>query len=263
MEVIGYVASLLIGISLGLLGGGGSILTVPVMVYLFGVDPVLAAAYSLFVVGISSLVGAVGKIKRQEVNLKMALLFGAPSMLMVFLTRKFIIPLIPETLFSQTVFEIGKSDFLMLLFALLMLFAGRSMLKPRKKEDLSDGIKTLPFWLIPMMGLLEGSVTGLVGAGGGFIIIPALVLFCHVPMKMAVGSSLLIISVKSLVGFTGDLSNYSIDWSLLLTVSALAVLGIFIGNRLSLKVDSTKLKKGFAWFVLTMAAWILVQLFLV
>ncbi|TNE79925.1 MAG: sulfite exporter TauE/SafE family protein [Bacteroidetes bacterium] len=263
MELIGYFASLLIGISLGLLGGGGSILTVPVMVYLFGVDPVLAAAYSLFVVGISSLFGAVGKIKRHEVNLRMAVLFGAPSMLMVFLTRKFIIPQIPDILFTGSMLEIAKSDFLMLLFALLMLFAGKSMMKPRKEADLSEDAHSLPFWLIPVMGLVEGSVTGLVGAGGGFIIIPALVLFCHVPMKMAVGSSLLIISVKSLVGFTGDVSNYTIDWNLLLIVSALAVLGIFIGNKLSQKIEAAKLKKGFAWFVLAMAAWILIKLFLI
>lgn len=259
MDIIGYIAALIIGVSLGLLGGGGSILTVPVMVYLFGVEPVLAAAYSLFIVGLSSLIGAVGKLKEGLINIKVALLFGLPSMLSVFLVRKFLVPAIPEIIIQTQDFSVVKSDFLMFLFAMLMILASRSMIKQKNPGQTPQ--KSVGYGLILLMGMGEGVISGLVGAGGGFIIIPALVLFCRIPMKSAIGTSLLIISVKSLIGFLGDVSNYEIDWILLVSVSLLAGAGIFIGNRLSKMIEAEKLKKGFGYFILAMAAFILFKLF--
>ena len=262
MEIIGYFASALIGVSLGLIGGGGSILTVPVLVYLFGVDPVLATAYSLFIVGSTSLVGSFPKYRDGMVNLKTAVIFGIPAILAVYATRAFLVPMIPDPVFSLGSFIVSKAMFMMGLFAILMVFASYSMIRDKKKDSNDkepEGPQKFNYPMILMEGAVVGILTGLVGAGGGFLIIPALVLFSKLPMKQAVGTSLLIIAAKSLIGFTGDLSHYEMDWTLLGTVTALAIVGIFIGNRLSRKVDGDKLKKAFGWFVLVMGIYILVK----
>ncbi|MEY3590107.1 MAG: hypothetical protein RL316_1519 [Bacteroidota bacterium] len=261
LTLLGLFASLLIGLSLGLIGGGGSILTVPVLVYLFGVDPVLATAYSLFIVGTTSLIGTYPKYKEGLVNVKTALIFGAPSIVMVFLTRKYIVPAIPVELFTTASFTLTKSMLLMLLFALLMIAASFSMIRDKKSSNstVADNTISFNYPLIMVEGTIVGLLTGLVGAGGGFLIIPALVLLTKLPMKEAVGTSLLIIAAKSLIGFLGDLAQQKMDWTLLTMVSSMAVIGIFIGNNWSKKIDGQKLKKGFGWFVLIMGVYILVK----
>jgi hypothetical protein len=258
MEIIGYFASLVIGISLGLIGGGGSILTVPVLVYLFGIDPVIATSYSLFIVGSTSLIGTFPKYKQGLVNLKTAVIFGAPAIAAVYATRKFIVPIIPDEIMTVGNLVITKSILLMLIFAVLMVFASVSMIR-EKKKDLSkpEEVQVFNYPLILLEGVVVGILTGLVGAGGGFLIIPALVLFSKLPMKQAVGTSLLIIAAKSLIGFTGDLGHFTMDWKLLGIVTSLAIIGIFIGNALSHKIDGDKLKKGFGWFVLVMGIYII------
>ena len=260
MEIIGYIASILIGISLGLIGGGGSILTVPVLVYLFHVDPVQATAYSLFIVGASSLVGAWPKYKQGFVNLKTAIIFGIPSIAAVFATRKFLVPAIPNEIGSIGGLMITKSLLMMMLFAVLMVAASFSMIRSKSsKETESEGEQKFNYPMILLEGALVGILTGLVGAGGGFLIIPALVMLSKLPMKQAVGTSLLIIAAKSLIGFTGDLGNRTMDWTLLLSVTALAIAGIFIGDKLSKRIDGNKLKTGFGWFVLVMGLYIIAQ----
>lgn len=261
MEIIGYFASALIGISLGLIGGGGSILTVPVLVYLFGVDPVPATAYSLFIVGCTSLVGAWPKYRDGMVNLKTAVIFGIPSIVAVYITRAYLVPLIPNPAFSIGGFVVSKAMLMMGLFAVLMVLASVSMIRSRPAPPVDQSAESQHFNypVILLEGTLVGVLTGLVGAGGGFLIIPALVLLSKLPMKQAVGTSLLIIAAKSLLGFTGDLHHYTFDWKLLSSVTALAVLGIFIGNRLSRQVDGEKLKKAFGWFVLAMGIYILIK----
>lgn len=259
MEIIGYLASLIIGVSLGLIGGGGSILTVPVLVYLFHVNPVLATAYSLFIVGATSLVGAFPKYKSGEVNLKTALIFGIPSIAAVFATRAYIVPAIPTDLFHIGSFLVTKPLLMMILFAILMVFASVSMIRNKGGQAAESQEQKFNYPLILVEGAVVGVLTGLVGAGGGFLIIPALVLLSKLPMKQAVGTSLLIIAAKSLIGFTGDLGKQAMDWNLLLTVTGLAIAGIFIGNALSKKVSADKLKKGFGWFVLVMGIYIIVK----
>ena len=261
MEILGYLASLLIGLSLGLIGGGGSILTLPVLVYLFGVSPTLATAYSLFIVGTASLVGAWPKHKEGLINYKTAIVFGAPSIAAVFITRKFILPAIPDSLFTAGTLDVTKDLLLMVLFAILMVAASISMIREGKPAQKStEGPQQFNYPLILLEGTVVGILTGLVGAGGGFLIIPALVVLSKLPMKQAVGTSLLIIAAKSLIGFTGDLmGGKTMDWSLLLAVTAIAIAGIFIGNNLSRRINGAALKKGFGWFVLVMGTYILIE----
>ena len=259
MEIAGYIASLIIGLSLGLIGGGGSILTVPVLVYLFRIDPILATAYSLFIVGATSLVGVLPKYKNGEINLKTAIIFGIPSIIAVYLTRAFLVPSIPMHIFNIGSFEVTKSLLMMILFALLMLFASISMIREQKQESVVEEKQVFNYPMILLEGLVVGTLTGLVGAGGGFLIIPALVLFSKLPMKQAIGTSLLIIAAKSLIGFTGDLGKQTMDWTLLLSITSLAIVGIFIGNSYSKKISAESLKKGFGWFVLVMGVYILIK----
>lgn len=259
-SIVGAIASLLIGLSLGLIGGGGSILTVPVLVYLFNVDPLQATAYSLFIVGATSAIGAFPKYKEGQVNLKTALIFGAPSIIAVYATRKWVVPAIPTQIGQWGEFVLTKNVLLMLLFALLMVAASFSMISTQKSLGVAE--KKSQFFNYPLI-LIEGAVvgllTGLVGAGGGFLIIPALVILTGLPMKQAVGTSLLIIAAKSLIGFTGDVTEQAIDWVLLGFVTAMAIVGIMVGNQLSKKIDGNKLKKGFGWFVLVMGLYILIK----
>ena len=262
LAVIGLLSSVLIGISLGLIGGGGSILTVPVLVYLFHVEPVMATAYSLFIVGLSSLIGALPKYREGLIDLKTALIFGVPSIVAVFLTRKVLVPAIPDTLFQMAGLNVTKALAMMILFAVLMVAASVSMILDKKKEQVfKDETRVFNFPLILIEGAVVGILTGLVGAGGGFLIIPALVMLSKLPMKKAVGTSLLIIGAKSLIGFTGDVMENAaqMDWKLLAAVTLLAIIGIFMGNQLSKKIDGAALKKGFGWFVLVMGLYIIIK----
>jgi uncharacterized membrane protein YfcA len=259
MEILGYIASLFIGIALGLLGGGGSILTVPVLYYLFGIPAVLASAYSLFIVGISALVGVIPRFRKGLVNVKTAILFGIPSLISVFLTRKYLIPLLPEQFFQWGTFQFKKETFLMSVFALLMLGASYSMIRSKKESEEMEGKQAFNFPILFLEGIAVGILAGMVGAGGGFLIIPALVIWTKLPMKLAIGTSLLIIATNSLIGFTGDLGHTTMDWPLILSISFLAIVGIFIGNKLGEKIDGSKLKKGFGWFVLAMGLFILIK----
>ena len=259
MEVAGYLASLLIGVSLGMIGGGGSILTVPVLVYLFSVEPVMATAYSLFIVGTTSLIGAIPKYRKGLVNMKTAIVFGTPSILSVYLTRRFLVPAIPNHVFSLGNFEITKPVFFMLIFAFLMVFASYSMIKGKSSEDETQQDQIFNYPVIIFEGLIVGLLTGIVGAGGGFLIIPALVILSKLPMKQAVGTSLVIIAAKSLIGFLGDLSHTTMHWTFLLSVTLLAVIGIFIGDRFSKNMNAVLLKKIFGWFVLVLGIYIILK----
>jgi uncharacterized membrane protein YfcA len=260
VEIFGYIASLLIGISLGLIGGGGSILTIPVMVYLFGIQPLAATSYSLFVVGSTSLVGAIQSYKRGLVNNKATLLFGASSVLTVFATRKFVIPLIPQNLFSIGPLVITSNLLTMLLFGVLMILAAVTMIKTRRVPDQKQTVhKPGHRFILILYGIGIGIITGVLGAGGGFLLIPALVLFVGLPMKQAIGTSLVIIALNSLVGFTGDIHSGFLNWKLLLSISSLAIVGIIIGTSLSKQISSDKLRKGFAWFVLAMGIYIIIK----
>ncbi len=260
LMLVGLAVAVLIGVSLGLIGGGGSILTVPVLVYVIGVEPVLATAYSLFVVGSTSLAGSVTFMRKKLVDYRTAVVFAIPSFISVFLTRKYLVPAIPDPVFTIGEFTLSKDMGIMIFFAIIMLAASYSMIKGRKDEgEKAWGEVKFNFPLIALEGVLVGVLTGIVGAGGGFLIIPALVLLAKLPMKMAVGTSLLIISVKSLIGFLGDVGTQTIDWNFLFLFTGLSIIGIFIGSALSKRIKDKALKKGFGWFVVVMAVYILVK----
>jgi uncharacterized membrane protein YfcA len=260
MELLGYFASALIGISLGLIGGGGSILTVPVMVYLFGVSPLLATSYSLFIVGSTSLIGTFSNLRRGLVSIRASLFFGAASVITVFATRKFLVPRIPREIMTIGDFTLTESWLTMVLFGILMIAASISMIRDKEKEgpeqECSDCIR---FFRLLAYGIVIGLITGLLGAGGGFLLIPALVFLVKLPIKKAVGTSLAIIAMNSLFGFAGDLGHFTIEWPFLLTVTAIAIAGIFIGGMLNKQIPGDKLKKGFGWFVLAMGLYIIIQ----
>ena len=256
--ILGYLGALVVGLTLGLLGGGGSILTVPILVYVLGINPVLATAYSLFVVGTTSLVGALRNMIKGMVNVKVAVIFAIPAFVAVYLTRRYLVPAIPDEIFTAGDFTLTKDLAVMLFFAVIMLAASVSMIRGRKEKKVDEDAP-LKVPLIILEGVIVGVLTGLVGAGGGFLIIPALVLFANLPMKRAVATSLVIIAVKSLIGFVGDVQNLVIDWPFLLTFTGFSIVGIFIGIYLNRFIDGKHLKKAFGWFVLLMGIYIIVK----
>ena len=251
-EMLGYAGALIIGLVLGLIGGGGSILTVPILVYALSLNPIIATAYSLFVVGITSLIGAIKNMSKGLVDFKTAIIFAIPAFIAVYLTRAFLIPALPDKLLEINNFTLTKNLAIMLFFAIIMLLASFSMIRNKKGENEKDGPVSYNYPLIVVEGIVVGAITGIVGAGGGFLIIPALVLFAKLPMKKAVATSLLIIAIKSLTGFLGDVQNLDINWPFLLLFSGLSIVGIFIGIWLNKFIDGKKLKKAFGWFVLLM-----------
>lgn len=257
-EIIGYFFALIIGLVLGLIGGGGSILTVPVLVYLLGVNPVAATAYSLFIVGTTSVFGTFLNLKKKLVDIKIGLRFAVPSLFAIYLTRKFLVPALPEIFFEIGHFTVTKSFFLMTLFAIVMLLASFSMISDRKVKSPKKAPNGIFLFLQIFM---VGIIIGLVGAGGGFLFIPVLVLIAKLPIKKAVGTSIFIISINSLIGFLGDVGNFSPDWSFLLRFTFISILGIFVGTYTNKYINEKNLKKGFGWFVLSISVLILAKEF--
>ncbi len=264
LQIIGYCCALLIGISLGLIGGGGSILAVPILAYLFTVDEKVATAYSLFIVGTSALVGGLKQHFKGYVDWRTAVVFGIPAIIGVSIVRHYVVPALPDTLFSIGDFEFTRRMAMFGLFAVLMIPAALSMLKERKEKISHSTQVKYNYPLILIEGLIVGAITGLIGAGGGFLIIPALVILANVKMKVAVGTSLVIIAFKSLFGFfLGDAWAMTIDWQFLGLFTGLSLVGIFIGSYLGNFIDGKKLKKGFGYLIFVMAAFIFYMEFFV
>lgn len=258
IQILGYFGAICIGVVVGLVGGGGSILAVPILTYLFYLNPVTATAYSLFIVGTSALFGAIKNMQKGLVDFRTGITFAIPAFIAVYITRKYIVPAIPEHIVTIGEFIVTKNIGIMIFFAFIMLLASVSMIKNRKENSVENPEKPkFNYPLILLEGAVVGVLTGIVGAGGGFLIIPALVLMAKLPMKKAVATSLMIIAIKSLIGFIGDVENLIIDWTFLLSFTALSIIGIFIGIYLSNFIEGKKLKKGFGYFVLIMAVYIL------
>ncbi len=263
IEILGYLCALIIGVSLGLIGGGGSILAVPVLAYLFSLDEKLATAYSLFIVGTSALIGGIQQHAKGLVDWRTAIVFGIPAIIGVSVVRHYVVPALPEVLFYRNDFPFTRRMAMFGLFAVLMIPAGISMLKERKTKQQKGTVK-YNYLLILIEGLLVGAITGLIGAGGGFLIIPALVILANVDMKVAIATSLIIIAFKSLLGFfLGDAFTMPINWKFLTIFTSISLIGIFIGNYLGTLFDGKKLKKGFGYFIFIMAIFIFYMEFFV
>ena len=262
---IAYILFLLIGLTLGLIGGGGSLLSVPVLVYLFHMPVDEATGYSLFIVGITSLIGAFSFVKKGEISFEALLQFALPSLVTVFCVRKFLIPALPSEFFSAGDFVVTKQVMIMCLFAVLVVISSFSMIRTRRVNDRVDAMWAefaksplrLPFVLF--LGIFVGFIAGFIGAGGGFIIVPVLIFFLRIPMKKAIGTSLCIIAINSLIGFSGNIGHMPIDWKFLIVVSTICIAGILLGNMVSVKISPARLKSGFGWFTLIVGIFVIVK----
>jgi uncharacterized membrane protein YfcA len=263
--LIAYGLFLLIGLILGLIGGGGSILSVPVLVYLFHYSPEIATGYSLFIVGLTSLIGGFAFIKRGDIHFESLLQFAVPSLITVFFVRKLLIPALPEVFFSVGELTVTKQVFIMVLFAVLIVSSSYSMIKKQKPNYRNDAMweefsrSPIRIYFVILLAISVGFLTGFVGAGGGFIIVPVLLFFIRVPVKKAIGTSLCIIAINSLVGFTGNLGHFDINWNVLLIASSICVAGILVGNMISVKISANKLKPAFGWFTLIVGIFVIVK----
>lgn len=257
LEYLGYFVAFIIGLVLGLIGGGGSILTVPVLVYLLGINPVVATAYSLFIVGTTSAFGTLLNYKKGLVEIKTGLKFAVPSLLAIYFTRKYLIHFLPENLLILGKFTITKDFFLMVLFAIVMILASLSMIY--RKTDRKEKNTKPNLYITFLQMLFVGIIIGLIGAGGGFLFIPALIYIEKLPIKKAVGTSVFIIAINSLIGFSGDVCNMQPDWYFLILFTLISILGIFVGIYINKFINEKSLKKGFGWFVLFISVFILAK----
>ncbi|MGB0980970.1 MAG: sulfite exporter TauE/SafE family protein [Winogradskyella sp.] len=259
IELFGYFGALIVGLILGLIGGGGSILTVPILVYILNFSPIVATAYSLFVVGSTATIGTIKNLKTKAIDFKTAVIFAIPSIVSIYFTRSVIIPNLPKIIFSSEAFKLSNALFIMLLFAFIMVVSGLSMVSSKHKIDKpkTTSYHTTLYILIIFLAIAIGILAGLVGAGGGFLIVPALVLLLKMPIKKAVSTSLFIIAIQSFTGFLGDINHIDIDWYFLLKFTSLSILGIFIGLTLAKRISPQKMKKGFGYFTIIMGVYII------
>jgi len=260
MHAAGYCLAIFIGFSLGLIGGGGSILAIPVLVFFFGIEPVLATTYSLFIVGLAAISGSINHYRMNNIDYKTIFLFGIPSVVILFIMRRWLLALIPLTIFHWGSFVMSKSLFIMIIFSIIMLIAGWSMIR-RNKHIPSEENLSSPRLI--MQGAITGAVTGFIGIGGGFIIVPSLVLFAGLPMKKAIGTSLTIITINCLVGILGNLEvAASLNYFFLFAFAAFAILGILAGTWVIRFIPDKELKPIFGWIILAMSILIFIRIFM-
>lgn len=253
IEIFGYLGALLVGLVLGLMGSGGSLIAIPIFTYLFHISPITTTAYSLFVVGTSSTIGALRNWEKGLVDFKIAIVFAIPAFIAVYIVRKYILPIIPMEIVTIYDVAVTKDMAIMVFLALIMLLCSLSMIRTKKSLLDHKRLNRYNYPLIVLQGILIGLFTGVVGIGGGFLIIPTLVLLVKLPMKKAVATSLFIIALKSLIGFLGDLGNLEINWDFLLRFTAISTLGIFLGIYFSSFIKGEKLKTYFGWLLLILS----------
>jgi uncharacterized protein len=262
MLIIGYVLFVFMGLALGLIGGGGSILTVPILHYFFKQETLIATTNSLFIVGVIALLGAFLSFRNGQLNFKMGVLFAAPSFVGIFVSRSLILPALPEELIYFQGYILTKSILVMLVFSMMMIMASLAMIRTGKKTQIiqsSSEPKKIPITSVIYRGFLTGCFTWFVGAGGGFIIIPALVLLLKLHMREAIGTSLAIIAVNSIFGFAISSSSNTTEWLMLFSICLLGGFGLFLGRSISKRINEKNLKRGFGFFVLLVGSLILID----
>jgi uncharacterized protein len=258
MELFGYASLIGVGLLLGIMGGGGSILSVPILVYLFSLDVVVASSYSLFIVGITSALGTALKHRDRFIDVAAALQLGVPSVLATFSTRKWIVCSLPDVLFTFGSLPITRRALLLSVFAMVIIVSALIVIQSRQSTNDQSVSKPNPFAVI-LAGLSVGLLCGLAGAGGGFLILPALMLFARLRFNVAVGSALPIIAMNSLVGFVGGASSHPVNWTFLASISMLTTAGIFLGHHFASHFSSNKLQRIFGWSALVLGMWILIK----
>lgn len=255
--IIGLVAFFIMGLTLGVIGGGGSILTVPILVYIFGMNAQEATGSSLFIVGATALVGAVISFYKKEIQLLQSLPFAVPSVFGVFVARTLLLPFMPDPTLNLEFLVLSKDMFLMICFSILMLTASYKMIRSSPIRGLPQGATLTA---VIFKGFSVGAITGFVGAGGGFLIIPALIFLLQLSMRQAVATSLMVIAINSAMGFLGDLLIHpDKQWSILLTSVVAAVFGLLLGRRMAPSFSEKTLKRAFGWFVLLLGSFILIE----
>ena len=261
VDFVAYILALFVGVTLGLVGAGGSILTLPILVKVVGIEPKHATTYSLFIVGFTALIGAINYYRKDSLHLKTAAIFCVPSLMIVLVMRRILMPMLPIDLYEFDNFILKTNTVIILIFASIMILAATSMIRGKQKDTDNQDITNIDFnyRAIFFQGIIIGFLTGLVGAGGGFLIVPSLGRFAKLPIRLTIGTSLVIITVNSLLGFVTDLVaiDFPIEWDFLLIFSAIAGCGIFIGMYIGNFIKATQLKKIFGWFVLAMAIYLL------
>ncbi|WP_413533324.1 sulfite exporter TauE/SafE family protein [Empedobacter brevis] len=263
IEFFGFVGAFFIGLIMGVLGGGGSILAVPILAYIFHFDEKIATAYSLCIVGSTGLIGGIKQATQNMVDWKIVSQFGFPAVIGITLVRAFLIPALPSDLFAIGDFIVTRRMAMFGLFAILMVFAAISMLKGKKEvEIVQKNEKLNPVLFI--QGFLIGGLTGMVGAGGGFLIVPALMMVAKLEMKKASATSLVIIAINSLVGFfIGDALHIKIDWSFLSVFIGISMVGILVGTYINKFLPVQFLKRTFAIFIILMAIFMFIEEFII
>ena len=255
-ELVGYLGALLMGLSLGMVGGGGSIIALPILLYLFHIHPELAIVYSLFIVGSTSVFASANHIKQKNFDVKVAIKFGLASVIAVAFMRFLVMPNIPATIITIGNIVIKKSIVLLMIFSVLMLIVSIKMITGHQSNIVQNSHSSN----LVFNGISVGILTGLIGAGGGFLIVPSLVNKAGLTMKKAIGTSLIIIGINSLIGFVISLIHHpKIDWFLLITFLAVSFAGTVIGTQLSKKIPGEKLKPIFGWFVLLTGIYIIIK----
>lgn len=256
--VVGHFFIFLMGLILGMMGAGGSILTIPIFVYLFNMEPFIAATHSLFVVAVTALFGSFSYIRKKEISVVKGITFIIPSFLGVVFAKKFILNIIPMTIYRSSHIQITKNFIIMTVFSILMMAASWTILKNKIYEAHFNNKKSHRL-VMALLGFVVGVVIGFVGIGGGFIMIPVFVILMGLKMREAIGTSLVIISINALFGFLLSLNEFSvlINWQFLSIASLIAILGALMGSRYSHLINEKKLKFFFGWAILYLSLFII------
>jgi uncharacterized protein len=253
--IIGYILSFVMGSILGLIGAGGSILAVPILVYFLKIPPITATAYSLLTVGLTAFTGATRYYHKKQIDYIVALQFVIPSMCALYIARRFIVPFIPDPVFL----DVSKDLFIMLFFASIMICSGIMMLRGMNIVNIKVENNKYSLLKMIIISLIIGTVIGIIGAGGGFLIIPTLVMLAGLDMRVAVGSSLFIIAIQALFGFVGDIqSGLAINYNIMIIFILSAISGMLFGILISNKISTNNLRKLFGYFVIIIALVIIV-----
>jgi uncharacterized membrane protein YfcA len=251
--VLGYAGAVFTGLILGLLGGGGALLSIPVLVYFFHMDATAATGYSLFLVGVTATSGALHNVRRKAVDYKAALYYGIPSVTTVYLFRRFIVHRLPDIIFSTSYFTLTRDHLILFFLCLVMFGVAYRMITATEEAEMEEN-HTINHPVLALYAVVIGCFIGLVGAGGGFLMTPALTHFANLNIKKAIATSLLLVAVNSFIGFLGDMhSNLRMDWHFLLVFSVFSISGVLLGSYLNHRIHGLVLKKAFGWFVLGIA----------